>query len=96
MTDRKIYLCKIHREKDDPKGNPFFNCGHHFDKLKETLDQVKDGPGVEKITDADNEACEHCLSDWYAEQFKKSRNRAAVFMNSLLAESAEQTKNDSL
>lgn len=96
MTDRKIYICCVHLSKDDPPGNPFFNCGYHFDKLKATLDKRNAGATAEKITDVDNEACEHCLGDWYTEQFKKSRARALVILNSLAAESEQQTKNDSL
>ncbi len=95
MADRKIYLCRICIGKRMPR-DPFFNCGHHFDKLKETFEKKRKGDTVEKITGVDNEACEHCLGDWYADQLKNSRLRAVVFMNSLLAESVEQTKDDSL
>ena len=96
MADRKVYLCNVRLAKDDPVGAPFFNCGHHFDKLKETLDNRNAGATAEKITDVDNEACEHCLGDLYTRQFNKSRKRAQVILDSLSAESEQQTKNNSL
>jgi len=96
MADRKVYLCRIRLTKDDPVGAPFFNCGHHFDKLKKTLDKRNAGATAEKITSVDNEACEHCLGDQYTRQFNKSRKRSLVILGSLSAESDQQTKDDSL